>query len=117
MLTMTSLQAQNNFGALIDTAQREPVLITRRGRPVSVMISPLGSPAQVLAQTMAALRAAQPGAREAAQAGLAKWFEERSKTLSVAEQEGLTEDDVYRMVDEARSEVAAERRASKPLPY
>ena len=110
MLTMTSLQAQNNFGALIDTAQREPVLITRRGRPVSVMISPLGSPAQVLAQTMAALRAAQPGAREAAQAGLAKWFAERTQNMP-AEAAALTEEDVARLVREARDEIAAERAA------
>lgn len=109
MLTMTSLQAQNNFGALIDNAQREPVLITRRGRPVSIMISPLGSPAQVLAQTMAALREVQPMSRQEASEGLRKWFEERSKSPSVAELEGLSEDDVYRMIDEARREVAAQR--------
>lgn len=39
MITMTSLAAQNQFGTLIDTSQREPVVITRRGRPVSVVIS------------------------------------------------------------------------------
>ncbi|WP_081463798.1 type II toxin-antitoxin system Phd/YefM family antitoxin [Candidatus Glomeribacter gigasporarum] len=40
MRTMTSLEAQNHFGGMIDTSQREPVLITRRGRPVSLVISP-----------------------------------------------------------------------------
>jgi len=39
MITMTSLEAQNQFGNLIDSSQREPVVITRRGRPVSVMSS------------------------------------------------------------------------------
>lgn len=39
MPTMTSLEAQNQFGKLIDTAQREPVTITRRGRPVAVVLS------------------------------------------------------------------------------
>jgi prevent-host-death family protein len=39
MQTMTSLDAQNRFGEMIDASQREPVLITRRGRPVSFVIS------------------------------------------------------------------------------
>lgn len=39
MLTMTSLNAQRHFGALIDTSQHQPVTVTRRGRPVAVMLS------------------------------------------------------------------------------
>lgn len=39
MLTMTSLAAQNQFGLLIDASQRQPVTVTRRGRPVSVVLS------------------------------------------------------------------------------
>lgn len=39
MKTMTSVEAQNNFGLLLDTAQREPVSITRRGRPVAYLLS------------------------------------------------------------------------------
>ncbi len=39
MLTMTSLEAQSQFGKLMDSALREPVTITRRGRPVAVLIS------------------------------------------------------------------------------
>jgi prevent-host-death family protein len=38
---MTSVEAQNHFGMLLDTAQREPVTITRRGRPVAYLFSPL----------------------------------------------------------------------------
>jgi antitoxin Phd len=38
MLTLSSLQAQNKFGELIDSAQREPVAITRRGRTVAYVI-------------------------------------------------------------------------------
>jgi prevent-host-death family protein len=38
--TMPSVEAQNRFGFLIDTAQREVVSITRRGRPVAYVISP-----------------------------------------------------------------------------
>ncbi|MFA7405455.1 MAG: type II toxin-antitoxin system Phd/YefM family antitoxin [Pelobacteraceae bacterium] len=40
MRTMTSVEAQNHFGMLLDTAQREPVSITRRGRPVAYLFSP-----------------------------------------------------------------------------
>jgi len=39
MQTIPSLEAQNRFGELLDTAQREPVIITRRGRPVSLVLS------------------------------------------------------------------------------
>ena len=40
MTTLTSKDAQNRFGAVLDTAQREPVTITRRDRPVAVVLSP-----------------------------------------------------------------------------
>jgi prevent-host-death family protein len=39
MRTMTSAEAQNHFGELLDAAQREPVTITRRGRPVAYVVS------------------------------------------------------------------------------
>ncbi len=39
MTTIASKDAQNRFGELIDTAQREPVVITRRARPVAVLVS------------------------------------------------------------------------------
>lgn len=37
MITMTSLEAQNKFGLLLDSSQREPVTITRHGRPIAVV--------------------------------------------------------------------------------
>lgn len=36
---MTSREAQNSFGSFLDTAQREPVMVTRHRRPVGVMLS------------------------------------------------------------------------------
>lgn len=39
MKTMTSREAQNGFGNFLDTVQREPVMVTRRNRPVGVMVS------------------------------------------------------------------------------
>ncbi len=38
MLTLTSVEAQSRFGELIDRSQREPVQVTRRGRPVAYVI-------------------------------------------------------------------------------
>jgi len=40
MITLTSGEAQNRFGQLLDTAQREAVAITRHGRPAAFLISP-----------------------------------------------------------------------------
>lgn len=39
MQTLSSVEAQNRFGQLLDAAQREPVGITRRGRPVAFIVS------------------------------------------------------------------------------
>jgi prevent-host-death family protein len=39
MLTLTSLAGQNHFGTLLDTAQRQPVAVTRHGRPVALVMS------------------------------------------------------------------------------
>lgn len=38
-MILTSVEAQNRFGQLLDTAQREPITITRRGRPVAVLVA------------------------------------------------------------------------------
>jgi prevent-host-death family protein len=39
MKTITSKEAQNSFNAFLDTAQHEPVVVTRSNRPVGVMLS------------------------------------------------------------------------------
>lgn len=39
MVTMPSTEAKTHFGALLDTAQREPVTIEKKGRAVAVLIS------------------------------------------------------------------------------
>ncbi|MDO8891712.1 MAG: type II toxin-antitoxin system Phd/YefM family antitoxin [Sulfurimicrobium sp.] len=39
MRTVSSAEAQNHFGELLDNAQREPISITRRGRPVAFVVS------------------------------------------------------------------------------
>jgi prevent-host-death family protein len=52
MRTATSVEAQNRFGELLDTVQREPVAITRRGRTAAVIVS--GEAWQALAERAAA---------------------------------------------------------------
>lgn len=39
MKTMTATVASKEFGRFIDAAQREPVLLTRKDRPVAVTVS------------------------------------------------------------------------------
>jgi len=39
MKAITAKDAKNHFGALMDTVQREPVRISKHGRPVAVVIS------------------------------------------------------------------------------
>jgi prevent-host-death family protein len=39
MKTMPSTEAKTHFGALLDAAQREPVIIEKKGRPVAVIMS------------------------------------------------------------------------------
>lgn len=39
MDTVPAADAKTNFGALLDKAQREPVMISKNGRPVAVVMS------------------------------------------------------------------------------
>ena len=39
MKTYAASEAKNSFGRLLDTAQREPVTIEKKGRPVAVVLS------------------------------------------------------------------------------
>ena len=39
MKILSAREAKNSFGEFLDMSQREPVIVTKRGRPVSVMLS------------------------------------------------------------------------------
>jgi prevent-host-death family protein len=39
MRTISSLDAKNRFGQLLDAAQRAPVTVTKKGRPAAVVMS------------------------------------------------------------------------------
>jgi len=93
MLTLTSVEAQSRFGELIDRSQREPVQVTRRGRPVAYVICD---------QDMQALNDLQKR-REAA----SRWYADYRLTLAQAQgapapAEVLTDEDVTQLVHALR---------------
>ena len=93
MLTLTSVEAQSRFGELIDRSQREPVQVTRRGRPVAYVIC--NQDMQVLSD----LRTR----REAASRWYAQYREQLALQAGVAaEAAALTDADVTRLVNELR---------------
>jgi prevent-host-death family protein len=91
MITMTSAEAQNSFGQMLDTVQREPVAITRHGRPTAFVVSP-----QEMDELLDSRRK-----RSKALADLEKWSAE-AKERSTPAAATLTDQDVNLLVHEAR---------------
>jgi antitoxin Phd len=91
MITMTSVEAQNRFGQLLDTAQRETVAITRHGRPTAFIVSP-----QEMEELLDARRR-----RGKTVADLETWSAEARKRAMPAAAT-LTDEDVNRLVHESR---------------
>lgn len=91
MIKMSSVEAQNQFGQLLDTVQREVVAITRHGRPAAFVVSP-----REMEEVLDARRR-----RGKAIAELEAWSERARKSVSSAA-EALTDVDVNRLVHEAR---------------
>lgn len=95
MITMTSVAAQNGFGKLLDTAQREPVTITRHGRTAAFIVSP---------QDMEELLDARCK-RSRAVADFEAWRAQGGTRVTAAQAAAaaaLTDEDVTRMVHEVR---------------
>lgn len=91
MRTVTSVEAQNHFGELIDSAQREPVTITRRGRTVAFVLSPEDM------KDLLAVRAQ----RERVVSDFEAFFRSADAGLK-PETLNLSDSDVERMVNELR---------------
>ena len=91
MKTITSVDAQNRFGELLDTARREPVSITRRGRPVAFMVSPEDM------KELVALRSK----RKRVLADFEAFFAATDKILP-DDVNNLTDSDINRLVHELR---------------
>ena len=92
MITKTSAEAQNQFGQLLDTAQREPVAITRHGRPAAFVIS---------TQEMDVFRALREEKRRQLEADWEQWREQARGSMT-PEAGALTDEDVNRMVHDLR---------------
>lgn len=98
MVTKTSAEAQNQFGQLLDLVQREPVAITRHGRPAAFIVSP---------RDMEELMKMKANRKRAGSA-FEEWTARFGSQIS-PEAARLTDEDVVRMVHEARSEAARNR--------
>jgi antitoxin Phd len=92
MVTKTSAQAQNQFGQLLDLVQREPVAITRHGRPAAYVISP---------REMEDFQAFQEIRRRQRMADWREWSEQAKKNMRPEAAE-LTDEDIVRLVHELR---------------
>lgn len=127
MLTVTSVQAQNQFGKLLDLAQRGPVGITRHGRAAGYLIAPpdMERLLKLQKQTMpyapkpksvmdAALLTDEDAAkyveRMLAESGKQSIFTDLDPYLT-PEAAQLSDADVARMVKETRNEIEAEKEA------
>jgi prevent-host-death family protein len=97
---MTSLDAQNQFGALIDASQRQPVTVTRRGRPVAVVLSYEDYVQRSKTIPFEVAKFISEGFPLRGQEAAAS-LKQRLATLSNrAAEDGLTEADVIRMLNE-----------------
>ncbi len=91
MISVTSVEAQNRFGQLLDMARREPVTVTRHGRPAAFIVSPQDM------QELLDVRVRRSRAVEALEAWSA-----RASTLATSAAQALSDEDVNRLVHELR---------------
>jgi antitoxin Phd len=87
MATMTSADAQNRFGQLIEMAQREAVVITRHGRTAAFVVSPAD-----MADLVELRRRRKQAARE-----YAAWRQESKRSTRRAAR-SLTDEQISRML-------------------
>jgi prevent-host-death family protein len=92
MITKTSAEAQNNFGQLLDTVQREPVAITRHGRPAAYVISP---------KEMENVQALKEARRKQLSLDWAAWSE-RVRENAKPDGVELSDEEIVRLVHELR---------------
>lgn len=85
MKTFASREVQSHFGAVLDAAKREPVMVTQYGRPVVVMMN-------------------YEDALEARQALAMRRLAQRLQEMPTSSAaETLTDDDINRLVHELRA--------------
>jgi prevent-host-death family protein len=94
MITKTSAEAQNQFGQLLDTVQREPVAITRHGRPAAFIVSPAD---------MEPILRERERRRKAVEEF--KAWSQTARSHAVPDAEELTDEEINRIVHEVRAEL------------
>ena len=92
MMVVTSVQAQNRFGQLLDTVLREPITITRHGRAAAFIVSPHDMDELIDARRK----------RSKAVAEFEAWSEQARLSALPAAAE-LTDEDVVRLVKQDTS--------------
>jgi prevent-host-death family protein len=102
MVTKTSAEAQNQFGQLLDLVQREPVAITRHGRPAAFIVSP---------RDMEDLMSIKERRTKAVK-DLEAWRAMARKSMKPAAAR-LTDEEVNRMVHEEREEIRSTAYSSR----
>lgn len=104
MVSVTSVDAQNRFGELLDRAQREPVAVTRHGRTVAYVVAAVDMNMPGTPPTPPAPPAGLAERRQQA----ARWYAEycHASTIhgapTVQGAVPLTDEDVTRLVHELR---------------
>lgn len=91
MISVTSVEAQNRLGQLLDMARREPVTVTRHGRPAAFIVSPQDM------EELLDVRVRRSKAIDALQAWSAY-----ARTAATPAAEELSDDDINRLVHELR---------------
>ncbi len=91
MIIKTSAEAQNQFGKLLDTVQREPVAITRHGRTAAYIVSPRDM------EELMSLKDPRSQALKDFEA-----WREKYKDQIAPEAAMLTDEEIVRMVHEER---------------
>jgi len=97
MLTKTSAEAQNHFGQLLDLAQREPIAITRHGRPAAFLVSP---------RDMEPILREKERRKKAVE-DLKAWSEMARQSRPPDAGDDLTDEEIHRIVHEVRAEMAS----------
>jgi antitoxin Phd len=92
MIVKTSAEAQNQFGQLLDTVQRERVAITRHGRRAAFVIS---------AREMEEIEEDREKWRKRISADWEQWRQKARKSMKPAAA-ALTDEEINRMVHELR---------------
>lgn len=95
MVKVTSVEAQNRFGQLIDMAQRETITVTRHGRPAAFIVSPRDMEELLDARK----RRSRAVADLDAWAALARKHQSPAQAAAAAK---LTDEEVNRMVHKSR---------------